>query len=302
MFETNDHETQHLQIDDDAVYNEMMMDVYYYQRGQILLISLLVLSIATTVALSLIGRSTTDVTISNQISESSRAFSAAEAGIEEALKTGIGSTGAQVLTAGVTYNVVKADIGGAAGVYQFPKKIARGTAETLWLAKHNNPDGSLNTDSETYSGSSIDVCWSEEAPKPAMIITIVYKSGIQYRVARGAYDPDGARASTNKFTAPTATTGGCGEGSTVYKQSIMFSDFAINPATDKLLMLRMQPVYADANLAVNATGVLPPQGNKLESTGTSEGGIARKIVVYQQYRSPPSIFDSVIYSQGSFGQ
>lgn len=271
------------------------------QSGQVLLISLLVLSIATTVVLSVIGRSTTDVTISNQITQSSRAFSAAEAGIEEALKTGIGSLGAQVLTAGVTYNVVKADIGGASGVYQFPKKIARGSTETLWLAKHNNPDGSLNTDSGTYSGSSIDVCWSEETPKPAMIITIIYKTGTDYRVAKGAYDPDGTRASTNTFSAPTATTGGCGEGATTYKQTVLFSDFSINPASDQLLMLRLQPVYADASLAVNASDQLPLQGGKLESTGTSEGGIARKIVVYQQYRSPPSIFDSVIYSQGSFG-
>lgn len=266
-----------------------------HERGQVLLISLLVLSIATTVVLSLISRSTTDVTISNQISQSSRAFSAAEAGIEEALKTGTGTVGAQVLTAGVTYNVAKADIGGAAGAYVFPKKVSRGMTETLWLVNHN-ADGTL-AEIPTYTAATIDVCWSSETTTPAMLVSVVYKTaGGQYRVAKGAYDPDGTRAGTNKFSAPTASTGGCGDGSTTYKQTITFT-----PDMDTLLTLRLQPLYADANLAVTATGVLPIQGGKLESIGTSETGITRKIVVYQQYRSPPSVFDSVIYSQGLFG-
>ncbi len=268
---------------------------YHSQEGQVLLISLLVLSIATTVALSLISRSTTDVTISNQISESSRAFSAAEAGIEEALKLGVGTSGAQVLNAGISYTVSKADIGGASGAYVFPKKISKGMTETVWLVNHN-ADGTL-IETPTYTAPSLDVCWSSEVTTPAMTVTVVYKTvGGQYRVAKGAYDPDGTRASTNKFSAPTATTGGCGDGSTTYKQTITFT-----AEMKTLLMLRMQPLYADATIAVSASGVLPIQGSKLESTGTSESGLARKIVVYQQYRSAPSIFDSVIYSQGSFG-
>lgn len=273
------------------------------QEGQVLLISLLVLSIATTVVLSLIGRSTTDVTISSQITESSRAFSAAEAGIEEALKTGVGTTGAQVLTAGVTYNVARGDIGGAAGAYVFPKKVSRGTVETLWLVGHN-ADGTL-AETPTYTAATIDTCWSSETTTPAMIISVFYKTPAgAYRVTKGAYDPDGTRALTNKFSGVTAMTGGCGVGTgTTYKQTVTFGAFtpAINPSSDTLLMLRLQPVYANTNLAVNASGALPLQGTKLESTGTSGTGLTRKIVVYQQFRAPPSLFDSAIYSEGSFG-
>ena len=276
------------------MYNKFMR-YKRHQEGQVLLISLLVLSIATTVALSLISRSTTDVTISNQISESSRAFSAAEAGIEEALKLGVGTSGAQVLNAGISYTVSKADIGGAPGAYVFPKKISTGTTETLWFVNHN-ADGTL-IETPTYTATAIDVCWSQEATIPAMIVSVLYKTaGGLYQVARGAYDPDSGRAITNNFSGVTSSSGGCGDGSTTYKQTITFT-----AEMDTLLMLRMQPLYADANIAVSASGVLPIQGSKLESTGTSESGLARKIVVYQQYRSPPSVFDSVIYSQGSFG-
>ena len=143
------------------------------QNGQIVLISLLVLSIATTIALSLIGRSTTDVAISNQITESTRAFSAAEAGIEEALKSGVGTSGAQVLTAGVSYTVAKADIGGAAG-RMFSEKSQPGVTETLWLVNHN-PDGSLS-ETPTYTAAGIDVCWSGESTTPAMSVSIFYKT------------------------------------------------------------------------------------------------------------------------------
>lgn len=286
---------------DNSVYNDSMR-YRAYQEGQVLLISLLVLSIATTVALSLIGRSTTDVAISNQINESSRAFSAAEAGIEESLKTGIGTNVPQVLASGVTYTVAKADIGGATGAYIFPKKINSGTTETLWLVNHN-ANGTL-AETPTYTATGIDLCWSQETTTPAIIFSVVYKTaGGEYRVAKGAYDPDATRALTNKFSGVTSSSGGCGAGTgTTYKQTVMFDDFAINPALDTLLMLRLQPVYSDTILAVNTGGSsLPLQGAKLESTGVSGAGVTRKIVVYQQYRAPQSVFDSVIYSQGSFG-
>lgn len=277
-----------------------------YQRGQVLLISLLLLSIATTVVLSVIGRSTTDVSMSNQITESSRAFSAAEAGIEEVLKTGAGTAGTQVLSSGASYAVSKATIGGATGIYQFPKKVTVGSSETLWLIGHN-ADGTIKDIATTdkYTANSIDVCWSQESPIPALVVSVVYykTAGGQYGVARGAYDPDGTRAGTNKFSSPSSTSGGCGDGNTTYKQTITFGDFtpAISPAVDTLLMLRLQPVYNDTFVAINASGTIPSQGSRLESFGTTQTGVTRKIIVYQQYRSPPSIFDSAVYSQGSFG-
>lgn len=282
-----------------SAYNGTMRNIR--QSGQILLISLLVLTIATTVALSLIGRSTTDVSISNQTNESSRAFSAAEAGIEDSLKTGLGTAVPQVLTSGSSYTVVKDDIGGVAGAYVFPKKVSRGTTETLWLVEHNT-DGSLK-EVPFYTASGIDVCWSQETTTPAMIVSVLYKTaGGEYRVAKGAYDPDGAARiplppSSNNFSSPvTSTTDGCGAGTgTKYKQTISLVGF------DTVLMLRLQPVYSDAIIAVNASAALPFQGNTLVSTGVSGAGVTRKIVVNQQYRTPPSIFDSVIYSQGSFG-
>lgn len=267
--------------------------------GQIVLITLLVLTIATTVALSLIARTTTDTTITNNLEESSRAFSAAEAGIEEALLSGVGSGGTKVLTGSTaTYNVTVATIGGAAGIFEFPQKTIIGETETLWLVNHDS-SGAL-IESPMYTSSYIDVCWTAETTTPAIVATLLYKesSDGSYRVAKGAYDPDGTRRSGNSFSAPTAVTGGCGGTTgTTYRQRITFSSMSssINPSADTLLALRLRTVYYDSKFAIDTGGqVLALQGKKIDSTGAT-GGTNRKIVVYQQYRSAPTIFDSVMY-------
>ena len=106
------------------------------QSGQIVLISLLVLTIATTVGLSLLSRTTTDVALTAELEESSRAFSAAEAGIEQILKTGV-ATGAQVLTSGVTYDASVTDIRPGIGAYAFPAKTQEEATETATTAEQS---------------------------------------------------------------------------------------------------------------------------------------------------------------------
>lgn len=271
-----------------------------HESGQIALISLLVLTIATTVGLSLIARTTTDISVTRNIEESSRAFSAAEAGIEEALKSGIAASGEIDPALGVSYTVTIANISGSAtNPFVFPQKTVNETTETVWLVAHN-ADGTIN-ESPTYTAGSIDVCWSSESTIPALVVSVLYKKfGGSYQVAKAAYDPAGR---ANNFSAPTATTGGCGAGTnTTYKSTISFADIGITPAADTLIALRIRPVYSGTLIAVAPTQDLPVQGNTIESVGKAGGDINRKIVVYQQYRAPASIFDYAVYSEGSFSR
>lgn len=278
------------------------------RSGQIVLITLLVLTIATTIALSLISRTTTDTSITAQVEQSSRAFSAAEAGVEEALK-GITVSGVQTLSAGVTYKVEIGNIGDAIGVYGFPKNTQKGVTETLWLAPHDDVTGAiLETDATRYKASTIDVCWSSGPVVPALLVTVLYKeqSTGSYQVLKAAFDPDGVRAATNKFVS-TYTPGGCGGNSgTNYKERINFTalNASVDPATDYLIALRIRPLYSDTQIAIDTAfeGVkLPLQGKSITSTGTT-GDTNRKIVVYQQYKAPSTIFDAAVYSQSSLIQ
>lgn len=279
------------------------------QSGQVVLITLLVLTIATTVALSLISRTTTDTTISAQAEESSRAFSAAEAGIEEALKNGVSiASTALVGSSGVQYQVSVSSIGGnAAGVYELPKKTTKGTTETVWLISHL-ADGSLdegNSLNKNYRAATIDVCWSKEADIPALAVTLLYKesTGVSdpYRTAKIAIDPDPVRSSSDQFD-PNYDTPGCDGSNNEYRKTLTFNTLSptLDWASDTLIALRLRPLYSDTKLSVDAGAiVLPQQGKSIESIGSTSTGTNRKIVVYQQYRAPATIFDAALYSQGA---
>ena len=275
------------------------------QQGQMLLITILVLTIATTIGLSLIGRSTLDVSMTNQLEDSSRAFSAAEAGIEQALHTGIGTSSPQVLTAGsgITYDVSVGTVGGATGVYQMARKTPQGVTETLWLANHND-DGSIDL-TNSYRTNTLNLCWSQEMVIPALIGSVLYLNGVNgdYEVARFALDID-ALNRVNNFNSSVSSVNGCGLGN-YYQATIDFSTLGISLSganADTLVELRLRPEYADTTIAVDTGSiVLPKQGKLIQSTGKTASGVSRKVVVYQQYRTAGSIFDNVIYSQSSFG-
>ncbi len=273
------------------------------QRGQMLLITILVLTVATTIALSLIGRATQDISMSNQLEESTRAFDAAEAGIESALKTGASASNVAVGT-GANYSVTVNSIGGAAGVFQSAQKTPQGTTETIWLVNHTAA-GAVD-ETPVYTATTLPVCWSQPSAggvKAALVIGVLYKKGTDgtYRMARVAADPDAASRSNN-FDAAVGV-GGCGLGD--FQTTLNFTTLGLTlsgASADTLLALRIRPEYADTTLAIDGgvTGI-PSQGNVIESTGTTGTGVSRKVLVYQQYRAAAGIFDSVIYSQTNFG-
>lgn len=271
-----------------------------------MLITLLVLTIALTVALSLIGRSTTDTATTTQVEESARAFSAAEAGIEEALKAG-SSVNSYALTTGVNVKATVVNVAGVAGYYELPKKTMRGDTATIWLVNHN-ANGAI-VESPTYTTGTIDVCWTKETVQPAAEISILYKESTDgsYRVSRIAIDPDGNRRNVNNFQATNNNGFSSGTCSTAdadrWHTHVNFNNItgSINPSNDTLLALRIKPLYGDATIGVRSNSVIPSQGKRIESLGTTVTGITRKVVVTQDYRAPSGLFDYVVYSPGALG-
>ena len=266
--------------------------------GQVLLITLLILTVAMTIGLSLVGRTRTNVNLGNDVAESAQAFSAAEAGIEAALKTGSAPQGVQTLSGtNISYNTTVSSIGAAAGAYPFPQRTALEDVQTLWFVNHN-VDQSLN-EVVTYTGPTIDVCWKGAVSIPAVGVIIYYKRAGTYMDTSIAFDPNNVRNAVNHFSPGGGLTNGCGQ-SNVYVQTINFAALGINPVSDVLLMMRIRPYYDAADLFVNSNTPLPSQGNTISSTGTTGTGVNRKVLVLQQYRTPPAIFDDAIVSQASF--
>lgn len=259
------------------------------QKGQALLIVLLVMVVGLTIGLSLATRSVTDIKISTQLEESSRAFSAAEAGIEAALK-GESEPATPVQIGNATYIFSKDTAGGTDQPLALGK-IGIADTYTVWLTSHDT-DGNLQIgDTYDYDGTTIDICWGEggETTKPAMEVSVVYRQGGIYKITRGAYDPeDGGRRNNNHF-ADTDDGVNCGGGFAYGKTSTL-------PA-GVLVALRLRPFYLETNAGVEPQDGfdLSSQGLLITSTGTA-GDTTRKVEVVQSYPSLPAIFDYLLFS------
>lgn len=255
-----------------------------YQKGQIVLIVLLIMVVGLTMGLAVISRSVTNIKMSTQTEQSQRAFSAAEAGIEEYLRLGV--TPAPQSIGGANFTVSKSNVGGGTSPYII-RDVARDDTQTVWLAAHN-ADGTIN-ETSYYQGATIDLCWGGN--NAALEASVFYKDpvALTYKVSRYAIDPDSGRRTSNSFYAPAA--GGCG--GLNYKYTVNLSAL---PAGPKIL-LRLRPVYAQTSVGVVAPVApgLPTQGSQVESTGQA-GETSRKVQVFQSYPVLPPIFDYVLFS------
>ncbi|TSC53512.1 MAG: Uncharacterized protein LiPW16_369 [Microgenomates group bacterium LiPW_16] len=255
------------------------------QKGQALLIILLVMVVGLTVGLSLATRSVTDIKISTQLEESSRAFAAAEAGIEVALK-GESAPPSPVSIGNATYTFTSTPSTGTE-----PVNVGIADTYTVWLVSHDASGNPQIDETYDYDGTSIDVCWGEggETTKPAMEVSVIYKDATGYKVVRGAYDPDSGRISSNHFTDISGSGVNCG-GGFAYGTTVSL------PSGVLLIALRLRPFYLEANVGVAPQGDdLPSQGLLIASTGTA-GETTRKVVVIDSYPSLPAIFDYVLFS------
>ncbi|KKT38014.1 MAG: hypothetical protein UW22_C0015G0024 [Candidatus Gottesmanbacteria bacterium GW2011_GWB1_44_11c] len=269
-------------------------------RGQTVLITVLILTIALTVALSLIRRTATDVKTTGQLEESARAFSAAEAGIEDVLKRASGTSATiQSGNGSATFATTYTTIAGSSAVYTYPNSTQKGDVATLWLVPHN-ADNSLDESGAEYyckeaGACTIDLCWEQPVTPtdiPAVEIGILYKNAAgAYDIQRLAYDPDTVRTGNN-FTRAGAAGTACG------KSGVYTATLTLPAAPERPLALRLRPYYNETTFTVTPLSdrTLPPQGFEVSSTGTTDSGVTRKIVVKKNYDAPASIFDYVLYA------
>lgn len=184
-----------------------------------------------------------------------------------------------------------------------------------------------------------NLCWGSysnstypASEKPAVLLSIFYDwtgSGVgnmissggtdftNIKVVRQGYDPNTSRASSNGFY-PASSAGTCRIGGTTFAYStgsINFMPIQSNaPGEIKLpngcrdrclVMIKVRVFYNNSSrpeqLGIDMGGgsVLPPQGNRIESTGVA-GESTRKVNVFQTYSEPPSIFDAAVFSLSDF--
>jgi type II secretory pathway pseudopilin PulG len=287
--------------------------------GQALLVVLISLAAIVTVVLSIVSRSVSGVRSTTKEEESTRAFSAAEAGVEKALISGttgsIASEPNELDNAAYQANVTNYAQGSTSFIY--PKDLASGDTATVWFVSHDG-NGDLACNPSTlpcFTGTQMRICWGTNgaigATTPAVEVSILYdptsnKNYNDLAVARAAFDPNGARRAQNSFT---AAGGSCTIGSTTFPFSatIVFNSLGIPAASynsqNGLQLTTVRMLYnttQDEPFAVDVSGsggLLPGQGRRVESTGQS-GEASRKVQVYTTNGELPSVFQSAVFSLG----
>jgi Tfp pilus assembly protein PilX len=301
------------------------------KQGQALIVILLVSAVGLTLGLSLASRSTNDTNITTEIEESSRAFSAAEAGLEESAQHigNIGFSSSKPIGSG-DYNVSIETACDNCENFEYPGKIENNKPVIVWLVGHKKDGENTVIDTDNvYGGDSINICWGKDGGDYAALeATLYYKlkspvplpaplSGTtEYALARAVYNPNSTDYSGKIIKGTTgradkAAKGDCG-GDFRNKKNLSFSGMASSQpysSGDSLRFMKIRPIIVnndadttslDTRIAIEKVGGdnLKSQGEIHISTGTSSNGQKTKIVQFISHPVAPEIFDTVIYSSG----
>lgn len=282
--------------------------------GQALLIVLLSMAVVLTIVLSILSRSVTDITVTTKEEEALRAFSAAEAGVENALIVGTGVSG--TLSNQSSFSVTISAISDNSPTYSAPDEILSGESLTVWFMEHDPETGSLTcSGGRCFIGSQMKVCWGEAATPanqsttPAIEISVLYDSTpggnfSDVKIGRVAFDPYTSRSPGNSFSSATSGCPGIADKTYAFSGTVDFASLGIASSCYNqqacLLSARIRMFYNPTPhpIGFDVTGsgsLLPSQGKRIESVGTF-GDSTRKVEVHQTFGELPPIFDSAIYT------
>ncbi len=282
------------------------------QKGQAILILMLVMSVALSIGLSMVQKSLVDVSTSSKVEQSSRAFSAAEAGIEKALKGDPDCTNCKTFddnsstikeVTGTAYTPAAATVNNKQDPLEYPP-LAKEDIVQVWLADYTSDS---NPPAVGYTQPSLNIYWGNSVTdKAALEVTLVYHDGTKYAPHKWYLDSTSTRNPANGFDS-TANCPGYPVGRNSYQCKFTLN-FSASEASG-LMLIRARLLYNSTSqpIAVQAVGTcrstpctsysLPAQAKWITSTGIS-GETQRKVKVFQLKNVVPPFFDYALFSAG----
>lgn len=279
------------------------------QKGQIILILVLVMTVALSIGISVIQRSLSDIATSTKVEESSRAFSAAEAGIDKAIQNSQPISvpiplGNESTIQSVNVNSVPE----ANQALEYPP-ITKEQFAHVWLA---NPD----TLAQVYTDGTLGIYWGNSDAsgdgRPAIEITVVYlNTSNVYKSKKYFYDkselnrPNGFdKLTTGCPSEPIDTSRSTQKRFFCKKDICVDNTAACLPGLSKLILVRARLLYNSKPqaFAVKPTsGSLPVQARTFTSTGIA-GQTTRKVEVFREDNVVPFYFDYGVFSAGEINK
>lgn len=264
------------------------------QEGQILLIVVLVMTIALTIGLSLATRTITDIRTTTEEENSQRAFSAAEAGIEKALKSTTGTTGDFVNN--TSFDTSVATVSGVSILLNNGNPIFKDDAADVWLSTYPGYTNTWSGDITIYWGSASDTCTTSEETNTMAALDIVVLNGTRAspQAAHFPVDPCAARSSINNFETIPSGGGTINNKQFAYRKTVTVASG---------LIMRIVPIYAATPIAVrgcNATNgncrMLPSQARVITSVGTADTTQRKLVVLQENPKIPVHMFPFILFS------
>lgn len=258
-----------------------------YQRGQILLIVVLVMTIALTIGLSIASRTITDIRTGTEQESSQRAFSAAEAGIEKALQETTSSSG--TFPNNASYQTSIATVSGMNLLLNNGLTILKDDAADVWLSNYPGYTNPWTGDVTVYWGKSSDTCTTNELTNSmaALEIVLIFGTKSAPQLAHYPVDPCSARATVNQFESIPSG------GATIEGKQFAFKKTI---TVTSGLLLRIIPLYASTSVGVRGSKVLPSQGKVVTSVGTSETTQRKIVGIQENPKLPMQIFPFILFS------
>ncbi len=285
------------------------------QKGQVILILILVMTVALSIGLSIVQKSLLDVSTASKVEQSSRAFSAAEAGIEKALRgdttlqsfLGNNSKIAEIQDSGAI--PPSASLGTWQEALQYPP-LGKEDVAQIWLADLNS---SSNPPPAVYQQQTLSVYWgNSESDKAALELTLIYYNGTSYQSRKWYLDNANATRNPSNGFEGVSCPGTYTLGAITYQCRKTLGDgTGINndplPSSSPniLVLIRARMLYNSTSqpFAIRAVGTcgaacsLPSQARNITSTGVA-ADTRRKVQLFQLNKVVPFYFDYAVFSSG----
>ncbi len=244
------------------------------KKGQILLITVMLLATVMTIVLSISFKSVTETQVTKLEEESQKALAAAESAIEAALKENATATIGLGSLSSITGFTGEATIDTATSNKFTSSSIIKDGAYTFYL-------GDYNLDTKIIGASTnqnIILCFESGTTNPAIEITLVKQNSVTKYVV----DP-----SSRITNASTGSALCIPDSSYGFSYTIPGADIS----TDGQFFL-VRVFYGSTRLLFSRSTNLPIQGRTISSQATSliSTGVSKKVVLFQSYPQIPGEF------------
>lgn len=252
------------------------------RRGQVLLITVMLLATVLTIVLSLSFKSVTETQTTKLEQESQKALSAAESAIEVTLKNNANSTIGAGSLSNITGFSGSATIQAATSPKFTTPEISTNGSYTFYLEDYNPVSGTLTGPSDNHD---ITLCFQSGSTNPAIEVTLIKASAVL------KYVIDPSSRITGASTGSVICTG-APDSSYNLSTTIPGTDVG---ADGKFLQIKV--LYASTKLFFSRATNFPIQGRTISSQATSSTstGVSKKVVLFQSYPQIPSEFFSTTF-------